>query len=366
VIKRNWGAAMEFSIDYLSFFVVQAEDKETNATKAFKHYQTLNEESYKESDLKGFLNSEFARIAKRKVEKNPNTDQAPTKIGHFVVEPGYELDSNPNYNLFQYILTADTKGDFQDQCDGLVRLYMEASSVRGGAFIISRAKLPKYTEASFLFVMKCDFEPNIARISDEKNLISQVEMAISARNIKSIQYPYMPEPGMIEEGELKIHQASHARYFEDFLKFISYEKSMPEIMNEQMSNMVYEYIEQKYPDKEDEERKEEVASLEVWAASEKRVLQKKWEPEQVIEATTQLIEQKEDIELKFKLDGISVKALLADYGGQLHITQLNGRYVILIEGDVIQFEKGVSPVELLNPPQLHDVIDQIKLRMKEE
>ncbi|PGW22273.1 hypothetical protein COD88_28110, partial [Bacillus cereus] len=27
----------------------------------------------------------------------------------------------------------------------------------------------------------------------------------------------MPEEGMVEVGELKIHQASHARYFEDFL-----------------------------------------------------------------------------------------------------------------------------------------------------
>lgn len=357
---------MEFTIEYLSFFVVQAEDKETNAAKAFRHYQTLNQESYQESNLKGFLNSEFARIAKRKVEKNPNTDQAPTKIGHFIVEPGYELDSNPNYNLLQTMITADTKGDFQDQCDGLVRVYMDTSSVRGGAFIISRAKLPKYTEVPFLFIMKCDFEPNIARISDEKNLISQVEMAISARNIKSIQYPYMPEPGMLEERELKIHQSSHARYFEDFLKFISYEKSMPEIMNEQMSNMVYEYIEQKYPDKENEERKEEVASLEVWAASEKRVLQRKWEPEQVMEATAQLVEQKEDIELKFKLEGISVKALLSQYGEQIHITRLNNRYVILIEGEALQFEKGVSPVELLDPPQLDVVIEQIKLKMRNE
>ncbi len=40
----------------------------------------------------------------------------------------------------------------------------------------------------------------------------------------------MPEEGMVEVGELKIHQASHARYFEDFLKFVEYERSMPEIM----------------------------------------------------------------------------------------------------------------------------------------
>nr|WP_281172512.1 DUF3900 domain-containing protein [Ectobacillus panaciterrae] len=32
-----------------------------------------------------------------------------------------------------------------------------------------------------------------------------VEMAITTKNMKSIQYPYMPEEGMIEERELKIH-----------------------------------------------------------------------------------------------------------------------------------------------------------------
>jgi hypothetical protein len=356
---------LEFTIEYLSFFVLQAEDNDTNAAKAFRHFQTLSYEDYMDSEIRGFLNGEFARTAKRKVEKYPNSEQAPTKIGHFIVEPGHELSSNPNYNLFHAILSTQTKEDYKNQCDDLVRLYMDTSSVRGGALIISRAKLPKYFDEPFLFIMKCDFEPKIARISDEKNLIAQVEMAISARNIKSIQYPHMPEPGIREENELKIHQSSHARYFEDFLKFISYEKSMPEIMNDQMTAMVHEYIEQKYPDKEDEGRKEEEASLEVWAASDKRILQQKWEHEQVMEASTQLVEQKEDIDLKFKLDGIHVKALLAQYGDQVHITRLHNRYVVLIEGDAFEFEKGVSPVELLNPQRLQDVIQQIEKKANE-
>ncbi|MGQ0516955.1 DUF3900 domain-containing protein, partial [Bacillus sp. D-CC] len=46
------------------------------------------------------------------------------------------------------------------------------------------------------------------------------EMATTTKNMKSIQYPYMPEEGMVEVGELKIHQASHARYFEDFMFFV--------------------------------------------------------------------------------------------------------------------------------------------------
>jgi hypothetical protein len=348
---------MEFSVEYLSFFVIQSDDKDT---KTFKHFKTLNHEDYVHSDIHGFLNGEFARIAKRKVEKNPNTEQAPTKIGHFIVEPGHELSSNPNYNLFHSILSVETREDFLKQSDTLVRMYMDTSAVRGGAFIISRAKLPKYFDEPFLFIMKCDFESNIARVSDEKNLISQVEMAISARNIKSILYPYMPEAGIREEHELKIHQSSHARYFEDFLKYVSYEKSMPEIMNEQMVHMVQNYMEQKWQGQEDEERKKEEASLEVWAASEKRELQQKWDHEQVMEASTQLIDRKEDIDLKFKLDDVYIKGLLAQYGNQIHITRLNNRYVVLIEGESFQFEKGVSPVELLHPEDFHKVIDTIQ------
>ncbi|WP_372452227.1 DUF3900 domain-containing protein [Bacillus albus] len=43
----------------------------------------------------------------------------------------------------------------------------------------------------------------------------------------------MPEEGIAEVGKLKIYQASHARYFEDFLKYVEYERSMPEIMKTQ-------------------------------------------------------------------------------------------------------------------------------------
>lgn len=50
------------------------------------------------------------------------------------------------------------------------------------------------------------------------------------------QYPFMLEEGMMEENELKIHQASHARYFEDFLKFVAYGESMPVIMKTQVMN----------------------------------------------------------------------------------------------------------------------------------
>ncbi|MDP5275473.1 DUF3900 domain-containing protein [Chengkuizengella axinellae] len=357
---------MDFIIEYLSFFVIQNEEQDNAGNLSFRHFQTLDREEYQYSEIKGFLNEEYVRITKRKVEKHPKSEQTPTKIGYFIVEPGHELTSNPNYNLFQRLIFAENKQEYLDFSDELVRMYMDTSSVRGGALIISRARLDEYGDDPFLFIMKCDFEPKIARISDEKSLISQVEMAISAKNIKSIQYPYMPEPGISEEHELKIHQASHARYFEDFLKFVSYEKSMPEIMNEQMITMVNQYVEEKWQHKEgqieQEERKKEEESLELWAASEKRELQQRWSHDKVMEAATQLVEQKEDIELKFKLDGIQVKGLLEQYGDQIHLAKLNGRYVVLIEGESFQFEKGVSPIELLHPDDFDSVLERLKTR----
>ncbi|CAM3362880.1 DUF3900 domain-containing protein [Marinicrinis lubricantis] len=352
---------MDISVQNLSFFVIQGEE-ESESTKRYKHYQTLNEEQYESSEIKRFLDGEFVRIVKRKVEKNPNSENAPTKVGRFIVEPGHPLDSNPNFNLFDRLLTAEDKDMFLGGADEMVRTYMDTSAVRGGAFIVSRAKINPYFDEPFLFIMKCDFEQKIARISDEKSLISEVEMAISARNIKSIQYPYMPEEGMREEAELKIHQASHARYFEDFLRFVSYEKSVPEILNEQMVQMVSSYIEEKWQGEDHAERKQEEESFEIWAASEKRELQQKWDHQQVMEARSFLVEQKEDLELKFKLDGIAVKGLLAQYGDQIHIARMNGRYIVLIEGDSFQFDKGVSPIELLNPQELDEVIEHLKAK----
>lgn len=446
---------MDFSIQYLSFFVIQPEGGGSAGTKAYKHYQTLDGEAYAYSEIKHFLDGEFARIAKRKVEKNPSSEHAPTKIGRFIVEPGHEPGSNPNYNLFQRLRTAVTRDEFLWGCDEMVRIYMDTSAVRGGAMIFATAKLNQYFDEPFVFVMKCDFEPKVARIADEKSLIAQVDMAISARNIKSIQYPFMPEEGILEELELKVHQASHARYFEDFLKYVSYEKSMPEIVSEQVLTMVSQYMEHKWqgagpadedvqhdagyeaqplqpsdggygehsPEREtvlhaepfreaaatggsmhaveeagDEAQdrlhmqqppwdgqaddrpssassggyaastsapspssrlQQERQSFEVWAARDKRDLQETWGHEQVLEAAALLTEQKDDLELKFKLGGISVKALLADYGCRLHIARHNGKYVVLIEGDQFEFDKGMSPIELLSPEPIEQVIRRI-------
>lgn len=453
---------MDFTVEYLSFFVIQTEGSDRH----FKHYKTLDREAYAGSELKEFLDGEFTRIIKRKVEKHPNSEQPPTKIGRFLVEPGYDLASNPNYSLFHRLRTEPTKDYFFGCADELVRTYMNASAMRGGALIIARARAERVSSEPFVFVMKCDFEPKIARISDEHSLITHVEMAINAKNMKSIQYPHMQEEGMLDEWELKVHQASHARYFEDFLKYISYEKSMPEIISHQVFDMVQEYMDNKWqggrsprqgygasdgngwsagggrgsegmqnaaayegwgagasvgnstdgewgaageepmgstmdagtvdsnwtagahepepcsfrdgdpyqaihgetasedyaespirvPVHASAEQAREAKELELWAASDKRNLQEKWSTEQVIEASQRLIEEKPELELKFKLDDVLVKAKLADFGDTLHIAQVGGRYVLLLEGDAFRFEKGFSPVELLAPESLEDVV----------
>ena len=359
---------MDFQMQYLSFFVIMTDGEETAASsgKRFKHFQTLDEDTYEDSEIKRFIDEEFTRIVKRKVERNPNTPNAPTKIGRFAVEPGYELGSNQNYNLFQRLRDADTKERFVGIADELIRIYMDTSAVRGGAFIVARAKLNTFFDEPFLFLLKCDFEPKIARISDEKSLISQVEMAISARSIKSIQYPYMPEDGMLEHWELKIHQASHARYFEDFLKYVTYEKPLPEVMGEQVIEMVQQYMTDKWQDEDSTERREEENAIEVWAASEKRDIQQYWTQEQVVEASQALVEQKPDLPFSFKLGKISVKGLLADFGDSIHIAHHNGRYVVVIEGDGFQFDKGMSPVELLQPPSLEDILPVIGTGARDE
>ncbi|PYI51882.1 DUF3900 domain-containing protein [Paenibacillus flagellatus] len=345
---------MDFFVQHLSFFVIQTDGQ---SSKTFKHYQTLDRESYETSEIKKFLDGEFARICKRKAEKNPSTEQSPTKIGRFIVEPGFELGGNPNYALFQRIRFAEDAQQFLYAADELVRAYMDTSSVRGGALIVARAKLSKWFDDPLLFVMKCDFEPKIATIADEKSLVQHVEMAISAKNIKSIQYPHMPEEGMLEEWELKLHQSSHARYFEDFLKFVSYEPSVPELITHQVMDIVQEYMEEKWQGQPEEQegRQREAEEMELWAASEQRELQQKWSHEQVAAAAMRIVEHQPEVELKFKLDGVTVKALLADYGESVHVASLNGRYVLLIEGQSFQFEKGFSPVELLHPESFEDV-----------
>lgn len=354
---------MNFAIQHLSFYVIQTEESGSDGTRQAKHYQTLNEMEYESSALKDFLDSEFVRIIKRKAEINPGTENAPTKIGRFIVEPGHDLTSNPNFNLLHRMRMAANKQQFQEAGDDLLQLYMDTSAVRGGAFIAVSAKLPRYFDDPFVFVLKCDFESKIARISDEQSLISRVEMAISARSIKSIQYPHMPEEGMLEEWECKIHQASHARYFEDFLKFISYEKSKPELVHDHVVEVIHSEVERRYSDSGSVEEKKQVEErIEGWAASEKRELQEEWPHERVMEVTSHIVEEQPELELKFKLDQTFVKGAMSDYGESIHIARMNGRYVVLLEGDSFSFDKRVSPIEMLQPEDIEDILRRLRER----
>ena len=335
--------------------------KGEQADKRYKHFQTLTGAEFEDSPLKGFLDGELMKISKRKVDRHPKTEQVPTKIGTFITEEGHALDSNPNYNLFNRVRYAEDAGTFQKENEQFVISYLDTSAVRGGVFIAASAKLSSYFDEPFLFLLKCDFEPKVASISDERTLIRNVEMAITTKNMKSIQYPYMPEEGMVEQSELKIHQASHARYFEDFLKFVEYGESMPEIVKNQVIGMVYEQIDTIYPD-ESEERQKLDQAMEVWAASEKREIQEHFSPAEIVEASAQIIEHTPEIPLKLKLGHISVNGLLADFGENVHIAKMNGKYVTIIESDIVSFEKQASPIEFLKPDELDDVLERIKRR----
>jgi hypothetical protein len=349
---------MDFVIKSLAFYVIEVEGSGENAKKHYKQMAVLDEEMYEESALKSFLDGELMKITKRKVDRHPKNDQVPTKIGRFIVEPGYDLGSNPNYNLFNRIRNADAPENFSNACEEIASTYTDTTAVRGGVLLVARAKLNKYFDEPFVFILKCDFEQKVASITDEKTLIHNVQMAITTKNMKSIQYPFMQEEGMVEEGELKIHQSSHSRYFEDFLKYVEYGESMPEIIKNQVMGMVHQELSDTYQDESEEKEKVEQA-LEAWAASPKRELQERWSDEQVLEASSCIIEQTPDIELKFKLDHISVKGLLADFGENVHIAKINDKYVVLLEGDYLQFEKNVSPVEMLKPGELTMILEKL-------
>ncbi|WP_078553630.1 DUF3900 domain-containing protein [Bacillus alkalicellulosilyticus] len=349
---------MDFTVDFLSFFVVQIEGQGEHTIKRLKHYQTMSNQDYINSELKEFLDGELMKIAKRKVERNPKSEQVPTKVGRFIVEPGHALDSNPNYNLFSTIRKALDQEEYTKYTETLVQLYSETSAVRGGAIIVIRAKLVEVSDIPFVFILKCDFEQKVASIADEKNLIRSVEMAITTKNMKSIQYPYMPEEGMVEEWEIKVHQSSHARYFEDFLKFVEYNQSMPEIVKHQVLQQAQQYIAATYDDESPEKAQEE-EMMEAWANTPVRQLQEKWTPEQVAEVSSPIIEQQPTIELKLKLDHISIKGLLSDFGESIHIAKKNDKYVLVIEGDAFTFEKGFSPVEFVKPESIETVFNKI-------
>jgi hypothetical protein len=66
--------------------------------------------------------------------------------------------------------------------------------------------------------------------------------------------------------------------------------------------------------------------------------------------------------MAFKLDGVAIKGQMAQFGENVFIARLNGRYAAIVVGDSLQFDKGVSPIELLHPEDLEEVVSRIKKR----
>lgn len=350
---------MNFIIDWLSFYLIEQPEEE-DGIKQVRMTRYLGHDEYQRSELRDFLDGEFARIAKRKVEMNPKTDGTPTKLGQFILEPGHPLDSNPNYALLNRLLAAETPSESREPCQELIQSYLRTSQVRGGVLIVVRTRLELLDER-YVFILKCDFEQKTAVITDEKSLISNVRMAINAKNMKSLMYPYMIESGMNDPYHVKIHQFSHARYFEEFLRFIEYPQTVTQIVSDEVISLARQHIEYTYPE-ESEERVREVEAIELIAASPKRELSEKWEHETVMEAMQIITDRQPEVELKFKLDHMQIRTLLADYGSTLHIAKVNGRYVVILEGEQLQFERGVSPVEFAKPKSLAEIVQEIESR----
>ncbi|WP_139488790.1 DUF3900 domain-containing protein [Brevibacillus dissolubilis] len=350
---------MNFEVDWLAFYLI--EQLSDDQSKQVRMSRYLSYHDYEKSELKYFLEGEFTKIAKRKAELNPATEGAPTKLGQFIVEPGHPLESNPNYAMFQKLLNATGKEEVFHNAMPLVQSYLKTPQVRGGVLLLVRAKLDKFDD-KFLFILKCDFEQNTAIITDENSLISNVEMAINSKNMKSVMYPHLIEEGMVDAYHVKIHQFSHARYFEEFLKFIEYPQTITQLISDEVINLARQHIEYVYPEADSQERIRAEEEIELIAASPKRELTEKWEHETVMEAMQILTERQPEIELKFKLDHLQVRALLADYGSQLHIAKVNNRYVVVLEGDYLQFERGHSPIEFLKPKGLEELVKEIEER----
>jgi hypothetical protein len=350
---------MKFVIDWLAFYLIEQPEQE-DAPKRVRMSRHLGHDEYEKSELRRFLNGEFARIAKRKADPNPKSEGSPTKLGQFVLEPGHPPESNPNYALLQRLLHADTPGESKEPCQELLQSYLRTSQVRGGVLIIVRTRLELLDER-YLFVLKFDFEQKTAVITDETSLIANVQMAINAKNMKSLMYPHMIESGMNDPYHVKIHQFSHARYFEEFLRYIEYPQTVSQIVSEEVISLARQHIQNLYPE-ETEERQREEEAIELIAASPKRELSEKWEHDTVMEAMQIITDRQPEVELKFKLDHMQVRALLADYGTNLHLAKVNGRYLVVLEGEMLQFERGVSPVEFVKPKTLAEIVRQLQAR----
>ncbi len=356
-MDRREDLFMEFSISYLSFYVIEIDQQKDQRT--YSHYQTLDAATFENSALSQFLEGELKRIVKRKAQSHPNHAQAPTKLGEFVTEGNHPLESNPNYALFQRALHATTSTDFKKESESFVETYVQTSAVRGGVFLVCQAKPKKYFDDLFLFILKCDFQDDIAVLSDANTLVKKVERAITTKNMKSIQYPYMIEEGMLEHTKVKIHQSSHARYFEDFLPFVTYGDPMPEVIKTQVQTMVQDHVNETFSS-ESSERQEMEERLESWSASETRELQEQLNHHQVVEATAAITAHIPDSKTTIKLGDVVVKFPLDAYGDNVHLAKYNDRYVLVVDAEQVTFDKNASPIEFLKPDHLEAVIQRMQ------
>lgn len=111
---------------------------------------------------------------------------------------------------------------------------------------------------------------------------------------------------------------------------------------------------------ESEEREQLENAMEIWAASDKRELMEQFTNEQVIEAAAHIVEHTPELELKMKLDHVSIKGLLSDFGDTIHLAKINDKYVLMVEADSVVFEKGFSPIEFLKPDNIETVLERIR------
>ncbi|SDN21172.1 DUF3900 domain-containing protein [Alkalicoccus daliensis] len=347
---------MEMNMNFIAFYAIQ--DAEGSGKQAV--LQTImGNEDYENSAIETFLHEEFKKMLVRKADRHPSTPKAATKVGQFMVEPGFELASNPNYAMLERVRQAKQTEDFTEEANKVIDAYIHTSANRGGIMLVVQVSLPEYSSQPFVLITKCDFEDHIVTLGDEKSLLRQVNRAISTKGMKAIQFPHMPHEGMVEPWEIKIHQASHAHYFEDFLPYVEYPKTKNEVAALEVVQSAQEFVLSEF-EEDSEERIAEEEVLEAWANTEERTLQGRWEEDKVKEVSQPILERNPEVKLRLKLDHMKIDALLEDFGEQLQIARIGERYVVLLEGEYFSFDKEASPVEFLQPDSLDNIVSRMK------
>lgn len=141
---------MKFNVQFLSFYVIQVEGNEGQGAKSYKHYQTLDEEEYEHSEIKKFLDGSLRGQPSARWRKIRNRSRRRPRSGAFFVEPGYDLDSNPNFNQLTRLRAAEDVESFHNFGDDLVRSYLDTSAVRG-----ERLSFPRLSCAPMATTRSC-------------------------------------------------------------------------------------------------------------------------------------------------------------------------------------------------------------------